>query len=277
MKYYEATFCITPPSETASDILSALLADSGFEAFENTEEGLKGYVQQPLWNQAAVETAIAEFPMPVAIEYQVAEADYANWNQSWEEDFEPIMIGQEICVHDTRHPAPAVVTHDIAINPRMAFGSGTHPTTQMMLQTLLQLNLSGKRVMDAGCGTGVLSILAMQCGAESVVAYDIDEWSTQNAAENLALNGFHNARILLGDAHVIEEEKGVDLVLANINRNILLADLPIWRRTLSEGGELLLSGFYEADVPLIVEAARNLGLQMKEEKRSGDWRLIRLG
>ncbi len=278
MKYYEATFRITPWSETSSDVLSALLADCGFEAFETTDSGLKGYVQRPLWNQSSVEEMIAQFPMPVNIKYQLSEADYANWNQDWEEEgFEPIVIGRQICVHDTRHPAPVVAEHDILINPRMAFGSGTHPTTQMMMHALLQEELTGKSVMDAGCGTGVLGILAMQCGAKDVVAYDIDEWSTKNATENFSHNGFDNERILLGDARTIEDERGIDLVMANINRNILLADLPTWRRTLREGGELLLSGFYEADVPLIVEAAAKLGLKKKGEMENGDWRLIRLG
>lgn len=276
MKYIEADFQITPAGETAADVLSALLADAGFEAFEPTDSGVKGYVQQPLWNEEQVEALVADFPLPdVTIRFTAREASYENWNRSWEEEgFEPILIEPDICVHDTRHPAPRPVAYDITINPRMAFGSGTHPTTQMVLGTLLSIDLSGQTVMDAGCGTGVLGILAMKRGANRVVAYDIDEWSTTNAAENFLLNGFTNATILTGDARVVEGQRGIGLVMANINRNILLADMPAWVATLAPQGRLLVSGFYEADVPLLVEKATALGLALTEHKHSGEWQML---
>lgn len=276
MKYIEADFQITPAGEAAADVLSALLADAGFEAFEPTDRGVKGYVQQPLWSEEQVEALTADFPLPgVTIRFTAREASYENWNRNWEEEgFEPILIGKEICVHDTRHPAPRPVAYDIVINPRMAFGSGTHPTTQMVLGTLLSIDLSGQTVMDAGCGTGVLGILAMKRGANRVVAYDIDEWSTTNAAENFLLNGLTDATILTGDARMVEGQRGIGLVMANINRNILLADMPAWAATLAPQGRLLVSGFYESDVPLLVEKAAALGLALTEHKHSGEWQML---
>lgn len=276
MKYIEADFRIVPASEAAGDVLCALLGDAGFEAFEPTEGGVKAYVQDTLWDEEQVKTLITGFPVPdIGITFTAREAEYENWNRCWEEEgFEPILIGKEICVHDTRHPATQAVEHDILINPRMAFGSGTHPTTQMILSTLLSIDLSGQTVMDAGCGTGVLGILAMKRGANRVVAYDIDEWSTTNAAENFLLNGFTNATILTGDARVVQGLTGIDLVLANINRNILLDDMPVWTATLAPQGRLLVSGFYEADVPLLVEKAAALGLALTGHKHSDEWQML---
>lgn len=276
MKYIEVDFRILPENEAAGDVLCALLGDAGFEAFEPCEGGVKAYVQDTLWNEEEVKALVSGFPMPgVSITYEAREAEYENWNRSWEEEgFEPILIGTDICVHDTRHPAPRTVAYDILINPRMAFGSGTHPTTQMILSTLLSMDLSGLTVMDAGCGTGVLGILALKRGAKQVVAYDIDEWSTTNAAENFPLNGFTDATILTGGADVVRGLTGIDLVLANINRNILLADMPTWAATLTPGGRLLLSGFYEADVALLVEKAKKLGLTLTEHLHHDEWQML---
>ena len=276
MRYIEADFRILPASEAAGDVLCALLGDAGFEAFEPYEGGVKAYVQDSLWDEEGVKALISAFPLPdVSVTYAAREASYENWNRSWEEEgFEPILIGRDICVHDTRHPAPQAVAYDITINPRMAFGSGTHPTTQMILSTLLSMDLGGLTVMDAGCGTGVLGILALKRGAKTVVAYDIDEWSTTNAAENFPLNGFTDATILTGDAAVVRGLTGIDLVLANINRNILLADMPTWAATLSPHGQLLVSGFYEADVPLLVEKAAELGLSLAAHHHRNEWQML---
>ncbi len=276
MKYTEVDFHITPYNEAAGDVLSALLADIGFETFESTEDGIKAWIQNLLWDESSLQIIVNEFPISnLTITFLSKEASYENWNKNWEEEgFEPILIGQDICVHDSRHTAPMSVKHDIKINPRMAFGSGTHPTTQMLLEMLLQMDLKGKTVIDAGCGTGVLGILAMQCGATSVVAYDIDEWSTQNAEENFPLNGYNNAVILLGDVQVVKDKKGIDLVLANINRNILLADMPVWTKTLNTKGKLLVSGFYENDVPILMEDATKLGLHLSDKKQSGEWSML---
>ncbi len=280
MKYYELNFEITPTGEQdACDLLAAFLGEAGFEAFEDTPQGMKAYIQQQLYDENTVRQMVESFPMAVQISYQACEASYENWNEQWEsEGFEPIVIGEEICVHDTRHLPAQDFTYDITINPRMAFGSGTHPTTQMLLHTLTQMELKGQRVMDAGCGTGVLGILALMRGAQSVLAYDIDEWSTQNAELNFGLNGMtSNVQLRLGDSSVIKEERGWDLILANINRNILVADMPVWHSTLAEGGRLMVSGFYEQDAPVIMAEAEKLGLREIERRVQQEWCLLLLG
>ncbi len=276
MKYYELNFKITPAGEQdACDLLAAFLGEAGFEAFEYTPQGMKAYIQQQLYDDDAVRQMVEDFPMAVQISYSAGEAS----NEQWEsEGFEPIVIGEEICVHDTRHLPAQDFAYDITINPRMAFGSGTHPTTQMLLYALTQTELKGHRVMDAGCGTGVLGILALMRGAQGVLAYDIDEWSTQNAELNFGLNGMPgNMQIRLGDSSVIKEEKGWDLILANINRNILIADMPVWRSTLAEGGRLMVSGFYEQDAPFIVAEAEKLGLREIGRRVQQEWCLLLLG
>lgn len=280
MKYYELNFVITPTdNQDAADLLSALLGEIGFEAFEDTPQGIKAYIQQQLYSEEALKELTNSFPMDVQISYQTGEAGYENWNEQWEaEGFEPITIGQEICVHDTRHLPTQDYTYDITINPRMAFGSGTHPTTQMILHALTRMDIRGKRVMDAGCGTGVLGILCLMRGAESVLAYDIDEWSTENAELNFGLNGMtNNVQIRLGDSRVVKEEKGLDLILANINRNILVGDMPIWHKTLKENGRLMVSGFYEQDASIIVAEAEKLGLKEVSRCVQEDWCLLLLG
>lgn len=279
MKYFELNFNIIPnDNQDARDLLSALLAEVGFETFTDTESGLDAYIQQPLWDEAAVQSLIQDFPMEVSITYHCTEASYQNWNEQWEaEGFEPVCIGQDICIHDTRHEPSGNARHDITINPRMAFGSGTHPTTQMILTELLELPLEGKRIMDAGCGTGVLGILAMQRGASSVLAYDIDEWSTENTELNFALNGFQGIDIRLGDSKCVLGDHGFNLILANINRNILLADMPTWQQALASNGELMVSGFYVSDAEAILSKAQELGLKEKSRRTSDGWCLLRLG
>ncbi|MDY5631348.1 MAG: 50S ribosomal protein L11 methyltransferase [Bacteroidaceae bacterium] len=279
MKYFELKFNLLPnDSQDARDLLGALLAEVGFETFTDSENGIDAYIQQPLWDEAAVQSLITDFPMEVRISYTRAEAGYQNWNEQWEaEGFEPVSIANDICIHDTRHDPSTAARYDITINPRMAFGSGTHPTTQMILTELLGLPLEGKRVMDAGCGTGVLGILAMQRGASHILAYDIDEWSTENTELNFALNGFQQVDIRQGDSKCVQGERDFDLVLANINRNILLADMPVWQQTLAQGGELLVSGFYESDADAVLNKARELGLEEKSRRISDGWCLLRLG
>lgn len=278
MKYYEVNFTITPASETSQDILSALLAETGFETFVPTERGLTGYVQQSLWDTEAVEEAIGGFPLKVTIAYDVASVPDEDWNQTWEEEgFEPIYLDRRVCIHDTKHLQTLPCTYDITINPRMAFGTGTHPTTQMILRMLTELDLGGKRIVDAGCGTGVLGILAMKRGARGVLAYDIDEWSTENTALNFSLNGIDHAVIRLGDSAVLDREKDYDVLIANINRNILLGDIQRFVSALRPDGELILSGFYTADAPMLIREAGKYGKKLIERRETNDWCLLRLG
>lgn len=278
MKYYEVTFHIAPMSETAGDILSALLGEVGFETFTPTDEGVVAYVQQSLWEEDAVNHVVKDFPLPnISITYKVEEAPDEDWNQAWEETFQLITLDNLVCIHDRRFPADADVRYDICINPRLAFGTGSHQTTRMLLRALTEMPLEGKRIVDAGTGTGILAILCAMRGAKDVFAYDIDEWSVNNAQENAALNDCASTiRVAEGDASVLEDVKDCDLLIANINRNILLADLPRFVKALKKGGELLFSGFYIADAAALVTAANALGFDLKEQWSDEDWCALRL-
>ena len=278
MKYYEVEFTITPTNSIAQDVLSALLAEVGFEAFESTDNGLNGYVQQQLWDEKALKECINSFPLSNDLSYIIKEVPDEDWNQKWEEEgFEPIVLEDKLCIHDTKHTNVPKCQYDIVINPRMAFGTGTHPTTQMILQTLLTTDLNGKNVIDAGCGTGVLGIIASKRGANEILAFDIDEWSTENATTNFKLNNISNATIMHGDASVLSDKQDYDILIANINRNILLHDMQRYISALRKGGELILSGFYTSDVQLLVDKAASYGLAVKETRESSAWCLLRLG
>lgn len=262
-------------NEAAADVLAALLAEVGCETFLPIDEGLTAYVQQNAYEEEAVRevaNSLGALLPGCSATFTCAEAPDENWNATWEAEhhFLPIHLpdGQQI-----------------QILPRQAFGSGEHATTRMILAMLANpAPLAGKTVIDAGCGTGVLGIAAMKLGADSVFAYDIDEWSVRNAEENFALNGYENdmqqtdeaarIRILEGDAHILDQAPQADLLLANINRNILLMDLPIFVRKLKPAARLFLSGFLEADIPSLVERAQSLGLALTATRADGDWRAL---
>ena len=278
MKYYEVTVCVSPYSEDACDILSALLADCGFETFVPTEQGITAYVQQAVFDESALKDTIEQYPLPdYTIRYEVSEAPDEDWNQAWEEEgFEPIILDDLVCVHDTKHTDVPACRYDIIINPRMAFGTGTHPTTQQILRQLCQMSLEGLRIIDAGCGTGVLGFLALKCGASEVFAYDIDEWSVENTKINAELNGLTNIVIKEGDASMLSQTADYDLLIANINRNILLGDMPRFAQALKTNAQLLLSGFYEADAPLLIEKGKELGFELEKQTCENGWAMLLL-
>lgn len=274
MKYFEVSFTIQPYSETASDILCALAADAGFESFTTDDETLKGFVQQDLLDRQLLQESLSFFPLPdTHITYEIKEAVYKNWNEEWEKNgFEPIRIGNELVVRGTGHERNSEVKYDIVLDPKMAFGTGSHQTTRMMLTRLLQTDLEGKRVLDAGCGTGVLSLMAALKGATDIFAYDIDEWSIENTKTNQALNQAAQITVVQGDASVLDRQAPFDLVLANINRNILLADMPRFASVLRPGGGvLLLSGFYTEDAEALCTKARTLGLTYCDMIEEDHW------
>lgn len=281
MKYNEVIFEICPMDGNYADILSAWIADLGFESFVNTEKGLKAYIQRSMFDEAALRECLLSYPVPnVRISFCVAEAPDENWNETWEEEgFKPICVGNDIVVHDSRYHADRSTRYDILINPRMAFGTGSHETTRMILKALSEMDLKGKHIVDAGTGTGILSIMALMRGAASVLAYDIDEWSVRNTLENLQANGWQEGEcisVLHGDSRVLEGIGKVDLLIANINRNILLADLPRFRQTLAEGGRILLSGFLPEDIGCLEEAAGKLQLHVLESEEDAGWAMLLL-
>jgi ribosomal protein L11 methyltransferase len=278
MKYFEVEFTINPMSDDASDLLAALAGDAGFETFEEAENGLKGYVQQSLLDEDALRSCIADFPIEgTSIIYNVREAEDRDWNEQWEQEgFEPIIIADgKMVIHDGRHLPECNNDISIEIDAKLAFGTGTHETTRMICKELISEvpELVDGRVLDCGTGTGILSIAALKLGANEAVGYDIDEWSADNARHNAVINRVDDRfTSLLGDASVIDTIDGeFDLVLANINRNILLADMPRFVSKMHKGSVLILSGFYTADSHLLIQKAESLGLGVVSQNQDQDW------
>ena len=300
MKYYEVEFRIDAPAESmqdARDLLAALAGEAGFETFEETEEGLKGYIQQPLFDQEQLVGSLGamfcvqppaqpaetlEQTGMFAVSFTVSEAEDRDWNEQWEQEgFDPIVIKADraLIIHDGRHFGQySIPSFDVAIeiDAHLAFGTGNHETTRMIVATLLSLPLQGKRILDCGCGTGILAITALKLGASEAVGYDIDEWSADNARHNAVINQVDDRfTSLLGDARILDGVEGTfDVVLANINRNILLADMPAFRKKMAPGAVLVLSGFYENDIPMLTNQAQSLGMVLKERHADGDWACI---
>ena len=275
MKYFETEFTISPYSSDASDMLAALAGEAGFETFEETDTGLKGYVQQSLFSEEALREALADFPFDgVSISYAIREAENRDWNEQWEQEgFEPITIKDRLVIHDGRHLPEGTFPVAIEIDAKLAFGTGTHETTRMICATLLDSDLHDKRILDCGTGTGILSICALKLGAREAIGYDIDEWSADNARHNAVINRVDDRfQSLLGDATILNKVEGAfDLVLANINRNILLADMPLFREKMAPEARLILSGFYTADSQMLMEKAASLGLSLLSQKEDNDW------
>ena len=284
MKYFEVKFTINPVSEDACDLLAALAGEAGFETFEETPDGLNGYVQQSLFNETALQAALQDFPFQdVTISYEVRPAEDRDWNEQWEQEgFEPIVVSNRLVIHDGRHLPAAPLPSDslaVEIDARQAFGTGTHETTRMVCSTLLHLApLNGLKVLDCGTGTGILSICALKLGAASATGYDIDEWSVDNARHNAVINQVDDRfTSLLGDASILNKVEGsYDIVMANINRNILLNDMPAFRSKMADGSTLILSGFYTADIPLLAKRAAETGLRITGKKEDNEWACITL-
>ena len=275
MKYFEVIFTISPYSTDASDILAAMAGEAGFETFEEMSDGLKGYVQQSLFDEDTLRQTIDDFPFEgVTITYDIHEAEDRDWNEQWEQEgFEPIVIADgAIVIHDGRHLPEVDSKISIEIDAKLAFGTGTHETTRMICATLFELVSKG-RVLDCGTGTGILSICALKLGAREAVGYDIDEWSVDNARHNAVINLVDNRfSSLLGDASILNKVEGnFDVVMANINRNILLTDMPMFREKMAPGAKLILSGFYTEDAPLLIEKANTLGLTLLQQKEDQNW------
>ena len=288
MKYFEVAFTLSPYSTDACDVLAALAGEVGFETFMETEDGLTGYVQQALFNEQTLKETIEDFPFDgISINYNVREAEDKDWNEQWEQEgFEPIEVrrkmedGRGIIIHDGRHLPVNISDQDITIeiDAKLAFGTGTHETTRMICSTLLDLfgNLSPLKVLDCVTGTGILAICALKLGASEAVGYDIDEWSADNARHNAVINRVDDRfTSLLGDVNILKEVEGsFDLVMANINRNILLADMPMMHEKMAPGAQLILSGFYTADIPMLTEKAQSLGMKLVAQEEDNDWACV---
>ncbi|TMM57931.1 50S ribosomal protein L11 methyltransferase [Maribacter algarum] len=266
--YIEYNF-IVHPLQPASDILVAELGEAGFESFVENEEGVLAYIQKNDWSENILESIhILENEM-FEISFQVKEIEQENWNATWESNFKPIRVDDACVVRAPFHEKPDV-EFDIVIEPKMSFGTGHHETTHMMLQHILAHNYEGKAVLDMGSGTGVLAILTAMKGAATIDAIDIDHWCYLNTKENVARNNCEHVNVFEGDAALLIDQK-YDVIIANINRNILLSDIPKYVKCLNANGILFLSGFYEEDIPMISSKCNEVALKFEKNLEKNNW------
>lgn len=278
MKYFEVTFTAQPCNEIITDVLSALTAEIGFESFVECEGGMQAYVQQALFDEEALKTVLADFPIPdTEISYIINEPEDKNWNEEWEKNFfQPIVIENRCVIHSTFHKDYPEAEYDIVINPQMAFGTGHHETTNSILGELLDADLKGKSVLDMGCGTSILAILASMRGANPVTAIDIDDWCVNNSRDNIKLNHIDNITVELGDASLLANKQPFDVIIANINRNILLNDMAAYANCMHSGSEIYMSGFYVQDIQAIREKAESLGMEFVHHREKNNWAAVKL-
>ncbi len=281
MDYYKVSFTLACPSsrrEIALAVLAQHAADAGFEAFEETAAGLDAYIPAPLFGERLLATLIATFPLAgVTLTPTCTRIPAADWNAAWEQEgFEPIDIAETLLVYDARRGTPPHTRPImIGIEAEMAFGTGTHATTQMILAQLLTLPVAGSSVVDCGCGTGILALAASKSGAATIVAYDIDERCVANSRHNAALNGITNIDIRHGDATLLATlNRSFDIILANINRNVLLADMPYYKEVLAPSGTIIISGFFVDDIPLLEACAARHALTISARRTSDQWAML---
>ena len=276
MKYFEVTFTAQPCNEIVTDVLSALAGEIGFESFVECEGGVQAYVQQSLFDENALKETLANFPIPdTQITYTITEPEDKDWNEEWEKNyFQPIIIENQCVIHSTFHHDVPQATYDIIINPQMAFGTGHHETTSLILAELLETDLTGKALLDMGCGTSILAILARMRGAAPCTAIDIDEWCVRNSLENIGLNKVDQIKVFQGDATSLAQEGPFDFIIANINRNILLNDMHHYVDRMNQEAQLLMSGFYVEDIPAIQAEAERLGLTLVHHREKNRWAAV---
>jgi ribosomal protein L11 methyltransferase len=266
--YIEYNFTVSP-KEPATEILIAELGLAGFESFVENENGVIAYIQKDDWNAEVLKGIFILTSDEFSIEYEQKEIEQTNWNAEWEKNFQPIQVDDLVSIRAPFHKNPNL-KYDIVIEPKMSFGTGHHETTHMMVQHLLQLELENKKVLDMGCGTGILAIFAEMKGANPTDAIDIDNWCYQNSLENVERNNCHHISVFEGDSSLLVSKK-YDLIIANINRNILLMDIKIYAGCLNDNGILLLSGFYQDDIPMIDQEVSKYGLKLETVIERNNW------
>ncbi|GAB2570412.1 50S ribosomal protein L11 methyltransferase [Spirosoma areae] len=268
MNYIELQLSVSPDY---TDILTAELAELGFESFVDTDEGLNAYITEPDFDEKAIQELITKYEPQTAIAYQVSSLEKRNWNAEWEREYEPIDVAGQVRVRASFHQSDARFRYDIIVNPKMSFGTGHHETTAMMLEQELSLDFSRKTVLDVGSGTGILAILAAKMGATAVLAFDIEEWAVENARENADVNTCPQVTVFQGTINDVNPANQYDIVLANINRNVLLAEIPTYATLLRQNGHLVVSGFYEHDAPDIEQKAVDAGLVVTNRATMNQW------
>lgn len=262
------------PLQPATDILTAELGYAGFESFVENEDGVSAYIQKQDWHEHILEDVEILTSENYSINYTIEEIEQQNWNQEWETNFHPIVVDDKCTVRAPFHEKPDT-QFDLIIEPKMSFGTGHHETTHMMIQHLLKNDLKGKVVLDMGCGTAVLAILAEKLGAKKVDAIDIENWCYLNSLENAERNNCTKISVFEGDASLLGEQL-YDVIIANINRNILLDDMATYVSCLNPNGMVFLSGFYREDIPAIIEKTEELGLSLVDTLEKNKWVALKM-
>lgn len=275
--YIEVRFDLTPCSETETDVLAALLCEIDYESFVPDENGLVAYVKKELFDELKIKAILVDFPFDNDVSYKYEIVEGQDWNSEWEKNyFKPIIVKDQCVIHSSFHKDIPSLPYDIVIDPKMAFGTGHHATTSLIIEQLLEMNLVVRSVVDMGTGTGILAILASMRGATQITAIEIDPMAHANAIDNLKINNAESINLILGDASFLDKVKDIDVFIANINRNIITQDISAYASTLHSGSVMLLSGFYESDIPVIMEYARPLGLTYHSHTVKNDWSCLRL-
>jgi len=269
MSYMAYHFTVTPP-QPGSEVLIAMISDLGFESFDTTETGFIAYMKEE-----GTEPDLSEFQFEEFIfSYSIEKIPDTNWNAEWEKNFEPVFVDDLLCIRAPFHEKNDKVSKEIVIMPKMSFGTGHHQTTRLMCRQMFSTDLQDKRVLDMGCGTGILSILAKMLGAAQVTGIDIDEWSVENSKENCATNGFPEIILKKGDVDLLENEKPFDVILANINKNILKAQIPSYSKIMKGGATLFLSGFFTTDLEELTKVAASNGFKFLSSFHENEWAMM---
>lgn len=275
MNYTEVNFTIVPHSEVIADVLIAELESIGYDGFSYTDKGFCAYIPTQNYERKLLDglQMLQYFSEQTNISVETREIEDQNWNKVWEENFTPIVVDNRIQIRAGFHAPIPGIEYEILIEPKMSFGTGHHATTVLMLRTILEMaeTFEGKRVLDMGCGTGILSIMAAKVGAKEVIGIDIDDWAYHNAMENIQNNQVKHIAIKIGDASLLKKEQPFEVILANINRNILLNDMEHYLQVLQPQGHLIMSGFYLKDLPMIQERATTLGLCFEKYNEEQEW------
>lgn len=275
--YREVRIDMRPCTEDATDLMAGLLAEIGYESFVPDADGLTAYVPDASFDREALDECIQSMPIKVETAVRDTFVEGRDWNAEWEQNyFKPIVVERRVAIHSSFHTDIPEAEHHIVIDPKMAFGTGHHATTSQVIKAMLTLDLRGARVIDMGTGTGILAILAAMLGATDVTGIEIDEFAYVNAVENIALNGHPEIKLVHGDAAALEGLQPADLFIANINRNIITADISRYAKALKPGATMLLSGFYVEDIPMIMAAAQPFGLRETGYTDLERWVCLRL-
>jgi ribosomal protein L11 methyltransferase len=277
MNYYSINIRIKEGKNSdLQEIVAAWLSDAGFESFTETDNGLQAFIPENQYDDNAVAVKLNHINGQIPLEWQTQLIADKNWNEEWEKSYEPVVVDERCRIRAPFHPFDPDITFDLIIEPKMSFGTAHHETTRLMISLMLESELKNKAFLDMGCGTGVLAVLAAKAGAKSGLAIDNDNWAFENTKENLKRNDIHNVDALLGDEQLISG-RYFDIIFANINRNILLQQIPTYLKALNHRGTIFLSGFYEEDIPVLLKTFDDSGLKLLKKRTLNNWSAITLG